>query len=68
MKKFVILLFGQAGKFKNLFILRCPAELTLVAEQAAEIREQGGMTVAEVEEFLEVYDRELVGYTYLEAL
>ena len=39
-----------------------------VSLQAAEIRDAGGMTEAEVEEFLEVYDRELVGYTYLEAL
>ena len=39
-----------------------------VAAQAEEVREQGGMSEAEVAEFLETYDRELVGYTYLEAL
>ncbi len=39
-----------------------------VALQAAEIRDAGGMTQAEVDEFLDVYGRELVGYTYLEAL
>ena len=39
-----------------------------VAQQAAEVQESGGMTEAEVAEFLETYDRELVGYTYLEAL
>jgi len=39
-----------------------------VAKQAKEVHEQGDMTEGEVREFLEVYDRELVGYTYLEAL
>jgi len=39
-----------------------------VAARATEVRDEGGMTEAELQEFLEVYDRELVGYTYLEAL
>lgn len=39
-----------------------------VEQQAAEIREAGGLSDDEVAEFLALYDRELVGYTYLEAL
>jgi len=39
-----------------------------VAEQAEEVRAAGAMSAEEVSEFLELYDRELVGYTYLEAL
>ncbi len=39
-----------------------------VEQQAAEIREAGGLSDEEVAELLALYDRELVGYTYLEAL
>lgn len=39
-----------------------------VSRRAAELRAAGALTEAEVEELLQTYDRELVGYTYLEAL
>ena len=39
-----------------------------VHAQAEEVRAAGGMTEREMAEFLELYDRELVGYTYLEAV
>ena len=39
-----------------------------VAQQAEEVKQAGGMSEAEVADFLELYDRELVGYTYLEAI
>ena len=39
-----------------------------VAQQAEEVRQAGGMSEAEVADFLDLYDRELVGYTYLEAV
>lgn len=39
-----------------------------VHAQAEEVRARGGMTESEMAEFLELYDRELVGYTYLEAV
>ncbi|MDT3683139.1 MAG: biosynthetic arginine decarboxylase [Trueperaceae bacterium] len=37
-------------------------------QQADELVQAGALTTEEVREFLEMYDRELVGYTYLEAL
>jgi len=37
-------------------------------QQADELVRAGSLTAEEVREFLEMYDRELVGYTYLEAL
>jgi len=39
-----------------------------VQRQAEELRVEGAISAEEVKEFLEMYDRELVGYTYLEAL
>ncbi|MBX3141317.1 MAG: biosynthetic arginine decarboxylase [Trueperaceae bacterium] len=39
-----------------------------VQRQAEELRAEGVLDTDEVEEFLELYDRELVGYTYLEAM
>lgn len=39
-----------------------------VSRRVAELRAAGALTEAEVEELLQTYDRELVGYTYLEAL
>ena len=39
-----------------------------VLAQAEELRAAGGITDAEIGEFLELYDRELTGYTYLEAV
>jgi arginine decarboxylase len=39
-----------------------------VHAQAEEVRARGGMTEGEMAEFLELYDRELIGYTYLEAV
>ncbi|HET9027388.1 MAG TPA: biosynthetic arginine decarboxylase [Trueperaceae bacterium] len=39
-----------------------------VQRQAEELRAAGAISAEEVKEFLEMYDRELVGYTYLEAL
>lgn len=39
-----------------------------VSEQAEELRAEGALSAAEVADFLALYDRELVGYTYLEAL
>ncbi len=39
-----------------------------VHAQAEEVRARGGLTEGEMAEFLELYDRELVGYTYLEAV
>ena len=39
-----------------------------VHTQAEEVRARGGMTEGEMAEFLELYDRELIGYTYLEAV
>src|SRR5690606_13472429 len=39
-----------------------------VQAQAEEVRAAGGMSDAEIADFLELYDRELVGYTYLEAV
>jgi len=39
-----------------------------VSRRAAELRAAGALSDAEVEELLQTYDRELVGYTYLEAL
>ena len=39
-----------------------------VHAQAEEVRARGEMTEGEMAEFLELYDRELIGYTYLEAV
>lgn len=39
-----------------------------VSEQAEELRVKGELSADEVADFLALYDRELVGYTYLEAL
>lgn len=39
-----------------------------VQRQVEELRAEGALDADEVEEFLELYDRELVGYTYLEAM
>ena len=39
-----------------------------VLAQAEEVRARGEMTEGEMAEFLELYDRELIGYTYLEAV
>ncbi|MCC6310277.1 MAG: biosynthetic arginine decarboxylase [Trueperaceae bacterium] len=39
-----------------------------VQRQAEELRAEGVLDTDEVEEFLELYDRELVGYNYLEAM
>ncbi|HZJ08311.1 MAG TPA: biosynthetic arginine decarboxylase [Trueperaceae bacterium] len=39
-----------------------------VQAQAEEVRATGGISDAEIADFLELYDRELVGYTYLEAV
>lgn len=39
-----------------------------VQRQVEELRAAGTLDAEEVEEFLELYDRELVGYTYLEAM
>lgn len=39
-----------------------------VQRQAEGLRAAGAISAEEVKEFLEMYDRELVGYTYLEAL
>ncbi len=39
-----------------------------VHAQAEEVRARGDMSEGEMAEFLELYDRELVGYTYLEAV
>jgi arginine decarboxylase len=41
---------------------------TAVLKQANEMRETGEMSDEEITEFLELYDRELTGYTYLEAV
>jgi len=45
-----------------------PALHAAVARRAAELKAEGALSEAEVEELLQTYDRELVGYTYLEAL
>ena len=45
-----------------------PALHAAVSRRAQELRAEGALTEAEVEELLQTYDRELVGYTYLEAL
>ncbi len=39
-----------------------------VAQRASEVTAEGGLSEQEMAEFLALYDRELVGYTYLEAL
>ena len=39
-----------------------------VQRQAEELRAEGELSAEDVTQFLELYDRELVGYTYLEAL